>query len=74
MTVFDWWEGAACRGKGIRYFFPETPDDLAQGRAICETCPVRANCLDYAGQSPSPQGVWGGLTERERRAIRPRAA
>jgi WhiB family transcriptional regulator, redox-sensing transcriptional regulator len=74
MKVFEWSERAACCGKGIRYFFPETPDDLARGRAICAGCPVRAECLEYAGRFPSPQGVWGGLTEGERREIRRRTA
>ena len=74
MGDFSWWEQAACLGKGIQYFFPETPVDLAQARAICGGCPVRIECLHFAEQNPSPQGVWGGLTERERREIRHRAA
>lgn len=74
MADLDWWEQAACLGKGIRYFFPETSADLARARDICGGCPVRTECLHYSEQNPSPHGVWGGLTERERRGIRPRAA
>lgn len=72
--VVEWWESAACRGKGTRYFFPETPDDLARARAICDKCPVWAECLEYAGSNPSLKGVWGGLTEGERRELRRRVA
>ena len=74
MGDFGWWEQAACLGQGIHDFFPETRADLARARAICGGCPVRVECLHYAEQNPSPQGVWGGLTERERRGLRPRAA
>ena len=74
MKVFEWRERAALSGKGIRYFFPETPDDLDRARAICGGCRVRAECLEYAGRSPSLQGAWGALTERERLGIRRRAA
>ena len=73
MGTFDWWEQAACLGKGIHDFFPQTTDDLARARAICAGCGVRTECLEYAGRNPSSQGVWGGLTERERRIRRPAA-
>ncbi|NJQ04605.1 WhiB family transcriptional regulator [Streptomyces lonarensis] len=66
--VKDWNTKAACRGAD--------PDDLfvqgaAQNRAkaVCGGCPVRAECLADALDSRVEFGVWGGMTERERRAL-----
>jgi WhiB family redox-sensing transcriptional regulator len=73
----SWHMGAACRG-GQRSccFYPplhhETRDERAerelQAKAICESCPVRQPCLEFALASREPFGIWGGLTEQERRA------
>ena len=64
----DWASAAACRDSA--------PDDLfvrgaEQHRAklICSGCPVRTECLAEALDNQVEWGVWGGLTERERRAI-----
>lgn len=38
-------------------------------RAVCETCPVRQQCLEYAVRKRIPDGIWGGLTEKELRAL-----
>lgn len=66
--VKEWNTKAACRGTD--------PDDLfvqgaAQNRAkaVCGGCPVRAECLADALDSRVEFGVWGGMTERERRAL-----
>ena len=59
MGDFGWWEQAACLGKGIQYFFPETPVDLAQARAICGGCPVRIECLHYAMNLPTSVVITG---------------
>jgi hypothetical protein len=53
-------------------FFPDS-DDLAgisRAKAVCATCPVAAECLTWAIESNQPEGIWGGHTPKERRAIR----
>jgi len=67
-TATDWAERAACR--------TSDPEDLfvsgaAQHRAkrICASCPVRMECLTEALDNGLEFGVWGGLTERERRSL-----
>ncbi len=71
--VEDWTVVAACRGKD--------PDELfvkgaAQNRAktVCNGCPVRTECLADALDNRVEYGVWGGMTERERRALLRRRA
>lgn len=53
-------------------FFPDREDAAAVGRAkaVCSTCPVAAECLSWALETNQPDGIWGGHTAKERRAIR----
>jgi WhiB family redox-sensing transcriptional regulator len=44
-------------------------DDAEEAKAICASCPVRQSCLEYSLSAREREGVWGGLTERERRRI-----
>ena len=63
-------DAAACRGCDPEVFHP-TPHDatgVAAARAVCAGCPIRLDCLALALATPSTRGIWGGLTERERRA------
>lgn len=64
----DWTAGAACRGSDPDALFVQ---GAAQNRAkaVCFGCPVRAECLADALDNRVEFGVWGGLTERERRAL-----
>lgn len=67
-----WWSEAACRGLDPNVFHP-SPDDVAGLRAavaVCETCPVRDECLRYALETGEEQGVWGGVSGRARKAMR----
>ena len=67
------WSRAACRGLSPALFFAElgdTPTALSEARAVCATCPIRVECLDYAVGNGERWGIWGGLTPRERRAGR----
>lgn len=61
-----WMDRAACRGLPVSIFFPSSDEDSADGIAVCARCPVRAECLEYA--SGEKYGIWGGASERERRA------
>ena len=65
-----WRELAACRGTDLGVFFPERGESAGPARQVCAGCPVRQACLDYAITNRIASGVWGGLTERERRALR----
>jgi WhiB family redox-sensing transcriptional regulator len=65
-----WRELAACRGVHLEVFFPERGGSAESARQVCATCPVRQPCLDYAITNRITHGIWGGLTERERRALR----
>ena len=67
-----WRELAACRGIDLNLFFPERGESAGPARRICAACPVREPCLDYAITNRISHGIWGGLTERERRALRSR--
>jgi WhiB family redox-sensing transcriptional regulator len=74
---YAWLEQAACRGEQSAVFFPPATFErkevrLARERsakAICRTCPVTEQCLDYALRTREPHGVWGGLNEVERRQL-----
>jgi len=67
-----WREQAACRGFDTDLFFPETDEDAAPALAICQGCPVREACLEFALATNQADGVWGGTTPDERRRIRRR--
>jgi WhiB family redox-sensing transcriptional regulator len=60
-----------CRGSDPDVFYPPSEDDFeAQAaKAICQSCPVRQPCLEFALSTREKHGVWGGLTERERRRV-----
>jgi WhiB family transcriptional regulator, redox-sensing transcriptional regulator len=64
-----WRELAACRGADLELFFPGRGESADPARRICTSCPVRQPCLDYAITNRIVHGIWGGLTERERRAL-----
>jgi WhiB family redox-sensing transcriptional regulator len=67
-----WRELAACHGADLNLFFPERGESAEPARQVCAACPVRQPCLDYAITNRIAHGIWGGLTERERRALRSR--
>ncbi len=64
-----WQQAASCRGIDPAIFHPETDEDADEAKAICAMCPVREACLEYALVVREKLGVWGGLTERERRRV-----
>lgn len=67
-----WVARAACRGGDTRLFFPGHPDrePVTAAKAVCARCPVLRPCLAWALSHPGERGIWGGLTEAERRAAR----
>jgi WhiB family redox-sensing transcriptional regulator len=70
----DWRDAAACAGAGEDMFPGTHKDDIATAKAYCHRCPVIEACLEWALDTGESVGVWGGLTEHERGAMRRRAA
>lgn len=73
----EWRHRAACRGQDDDLFFPVGEGRLAsaqteEAKDICGTCPVRSDCLQFALDLDITDGVWGGLSERQRRALKRR--
>jgi WhiB family redox-sensing transcriptional regulator len=69
----DWRDQAVCVHYADRVeFFPARGESTREAKAVCEQCPVREECLEYALQWDHLCGVWGGMSERERRQIRRR--
>jgi len=69
-----WIAQAACRNEDPEAFFPIGTQgsglaEIAQAKAICDTCAVRGHCLDYALSMPRANGIWGGMTEEERHSL-----
>jgi WhiB family redox-sensing transcriptional regulator len=63
-------EQAACAGEDLNMFFPDTPNNRAvAAKAVCKTCSVVAECLQFALENYE-QGVWGGTTDNQRRHLR----
>jgi WhiB family redox-sensing transcriptional regulator len=61
---------ANCRGLDPDLFFPERGEDSSQAKAVCRECPVQFDCLDYALANGEKFGIWGSLSERQRRTER----
>ena len=67
-----WRDEAACRNEDTGIFFEDSDAGVAAAIAICGVCPVREECLEFALQTRQVDGIWGGLTEPERRRVRRR--
>ena len=65
-----WHAKARCRGYGVGAFFPSRDGPQSDPQATCAGCAVRSECLAYALADSTLQGVWGGTSARERRAMR----
>lgn len=66
---YDWQADAACRGVDPEIFFPGPDDDEALPKTICAACPVQQRCLGFAVAVGERFGVWGGLTDKERKQL-----
>lgn len=65
-----WQDLANCRGADPNLFFPERGASTRTAKGICRDCQVRAECLEFAIVSSEKFGIWGMMSERERRKIR----
>jgi WhiB family redox-sensing transcriptional regulator len=66
----DWMAHGACKDRTDVSFFPGRGEDSDPAKKVCYGCPVRLQCLTYAMQQGEKYGIWGGLSERDRKRIR----
>jgi WhiB family redox-sensing transcriptional regulator len=66
----QWRDSALCAETDPEAFFPDANRSAAPAKRICAECPVKAECLDYALQTNQWYGVWGGMSVRERAALK----
>lgn len=75
--VHDWRELSECQTEDPELFFPIGTSGPAllqaeQAKAVCQRCPVTEKCLQWALESAQDSGIWGGMSEEERRALKRR--
>lgn len=75
----DWRHSALCRDEDPELFFPigtagPAIEQIKQAKAVCQRCSVIDDCLTWALETGQDAGVWGGLSEDERRAVKRRGA
>jgi len=64
-----WKLAGACRMLSTDIFYPASDGDAGRAKMVCDACPVEETCLEYALTMREPEGIWGGCTFTERRAI-----
>ena len=67
-----WQSDSLCAQTDPEAFFPEKGGSTRDAKKICQSCEVRTRCLEYALENDERFGIWGGLSERERRKLRKR--
>ena len=70
----SWQERALCAQTDPEAFFPEKGGSTREAKRVCLSCDVRSQCLEYALAHDERFGIWGGLSERERRRLKRRSA
>lgn len=71
--MLSWQDRALCSQTDPEAFFPEKGGSTRDAKKVCVGCEVKAECLDYALRNDERFGIWGGLSERERRKLKKRA-
>ena len=69
----EWQDRALCAQTDPESFFPEKGGSTREAKRVCGGCEVRAECLGYALEHDERFGIWGGLSERERRRLKRQA-
>jgi WhiB family transcriptional regulator, redox-sensing transcriptional regulator len=77
LTTVNWRDDAACARADPDLFFPVSASGLAlrqidEAKRVCQGCPARKPCLEWALDHGVAAGIWGGATDEERRAMRQR--
>ncbi len=73
-ALLSWQGDALCAQTDPEAFFPEKGGSTRDAKSICNSCEVQAECLEYALRNDERFGIWGGLSERERRKLKRRTA
>jgi WhiB family redox-sensing transcriptional regulator len=68
-----WQSSALCAQTDPEAFFPEKGGSTREAKMVCQGCEVQRECLEYALANDERFGIWGGLSERERRKLKRRA-
>ena len=66
----DWHDQALCAQTDPEAFYPDKGGSTREAKRVCRSCDVRAECLEYALEHDERHGVWGGMSERERRRLK----
>ena len=69
-VLLSWQEQALCAQTDPEAFFPEKGGSTREAKRICVGCEVKGECLEYALGQDERFGIWGGLSERERRRLK----
>jgi len=69
----QWQDRALCSQTDPEAFFPEKGGSTREAKRVCRSCEVRAECLEYALEHDERFGIWGGMSERERRRLKRQA-
>lgn len=69
----SWQARALCAQTDPEAFFPEKGGSTREAKSVCKMCEVTQECLEYALAHDERYGIWGGLSERERRRLKRRA-
>jgi len=69
----SWQERALCAQTDPESFFPEKGGSTREAKRVCTGCEVKGDCLEYALENDERFGIWGGLSERERRRLKKQA-
>lgn len=72
-SELSWQERSLCAQTDPEAFFPEKGGSTREAKKVCTGCDVRKECLEYALEHDERFGIWGGLSERERRKLKKRA-
>ena len=65
-----WQDQALCAQTDPEAFFPAKGGSTREAKKVCRSCDVRAECLEYALENDERFGIWGGMSERERRRLK----
>ncbi|NDB19145.1 MAG: WhiB family transcriptional regulator [Actinobacteria bacterium] len=69
----QWQAEALCSQTDPEAFFPEKGGSTREAKRVCTACQVRVECLEYALAHDERFGIWGGMSERERRRLKKQA-
>ncbi|MDR1450254.1 MAG: WhiB family transcriptional regulator [Propionibacteriaceae bacterium] len=69
----EWYDRVLCPQTDPDAFYPEKGGSTREAKSVCRVCEVRKECLEYALANDERYGIWGGLSERERRRLKRQA-